>query len=180
MYSQATIDILKDRVGWVNPIDSSFPFVFETRNLVSSSGRDFQFYHGYVTGKNIVAILPNRTTSEAEFNQYIYDLRVQSVLEALYLVIDKDVNYDPLFDHDTYVADHLRLFDEVIGILHAIKVLSLLTNSIRSNRIERINAEGLSIGLKSLEEKLSNAVSAANPPAPPFDKDIIIDGTKIW
>lgn len=180
MYSQATIDVLKDRVGWVNPIDSTFSFVFEPRNLVSTSGRDFQFYHGYVTGKNIVAILPNRATTEAEFNQYIYDLRVQSALEALYLVIDKDVNYDPTENHDLYVNNHIRLFDEVIGILHAIKVLSLLTNSIRSNRIERINAEGLSIGLKSLDDQLQNAVSAANPTVPPFNKSIIIDGTKNW
>lgn len=177
MYSQGTIDILKDRVGWINPIDSTFPFVFEPRNKISTSGRDFQFYHGYVTGKNIVAILPNRNTTEAEFNQYIYDLRVQSAMEALYLVIDKDVNYDPTENHDLYVNDHIRLFDEVVGILHALKVLSLLANSIRSNRIERINAEGLSVGIKSLEDKLSGAISAATPP---FDKDIIIDGTKIW
>lgn len=177
MYSQATIDILKDRVGWINPIDSTFPFVFEPRNKNSTSGRDFQFYHGYVTGKNIVAILPNRNTTEIEFNQYIYDLRVQSAMDALYLVIDKDVNYDPLFDHDTYVNGRIGLFDEVIGLVHALKILSLLKNSIRSNRIERVNAEGLDQDIKNLQKRLDDAILAATPP---FNKDIIIDGTKIW
>ena len=177
MYSQATIDLLKDRVGWVNPIDSTFPFALEPRNKVSTSGRDFQFYHGYVTGKNIVAIHPNKSLTELEFNQYIYDLRVQSALDALYLVIDKDVNYDPLFDHDSYVSGRIGLFDEVIGLVHALKVLSLLRNSIRSNRIERVNADGLALDIESLEKRLEDAILAATPP---FNKDIIIDGTKIW
>ena len=177
MYSQVIIDTLKARVGWVNPIDSSFPFSFEARNKESTSGRDFQFYHGYVTGKNIVAILPNRTTTELEFNQYIYDLRVQSVLDSLYLVIDKDVNYDVNLNHDAYITQKINLFDEVIGLTHALKVLSLLKNSIRSNRIERVNAEGLSADIESLQKKLDDAILAATPP---FDKSITIDGTKIW
>ena len=97
MYSQATIDTLIKRVGWVNPIDSSFPYVLEARNIESTSGRDFQFYHGYVTEKNIKAILPNKNETELEFNQYLYDLRVQSVLTTLYLVIDKDPAYDTIY-----------------------------------------------------------------------------------
>jgi hypothetical protein len=177
MYSQATKDILIARVGWVNPIDSSFTYVLETRNTESNSGRDFQFYHGYVTGKNIVAILPNRNTTELEFNQYLYDLRVQSVLESLYLVIDKDPNYDATFDHDFYINGRIGLFDEVVGLVHALKVLSLLRNSIRSNRIERINAEGLDIEILALQKKLDDAILAATPP---FDKEIIVIGTKIW
>lgn len=178
MYNQATIDILIDRVGWVNPIDSTFPFAFEPRNIASTSGRDFQFYHGYVTAKNIVSIFPNKNVTDLEFNQYIYDLRVQSVLDALYLVIDSNPNYDPTFDHDTYISERLNLFDEVIGRVHTLKVLSLLRNSIRSNRIERINAEGLEVDLKEQESKLSGAVSAVMPP--PFDKVITVDGSKIW
>lgn len=177
MYSQATIDTLIDRVGWVNPIDSSFTFAFEAKNTLSTSGRDFQFYHGYVTGKNIVSILPNRNTNELEFNQYLYDLRVQSVLDSLYLVIDKDVNYDANFDHDSYISERLPLFDEVIGLVHALKVLSLLRNSIRSNRIERINSEGIAVEIDLLQKRLDEAILTATPP---FDKKIVIIGKKIW
>jgi hypothetical protein len=56
-------------------------------------------------------------------------------------------------------------------------VLSLLRNSIRSNRIERINAEGLDIEILALQKKLDDAILAATPP---FDKEIIVIGTKIW
>lgn len=177
MYSQATIDILIKRVGWVNPIDSSFVLVLDARNTDATSGRDFQFYHGYVTLKNIKAILPNRNETDIEFNQYLYDLRVQSVLTALYLVIDKDPAYDPLFDHDGYINSRLPLFDEVIGIVHAQKVLSLLANSIRSNRIERINADVLALGLSTTQEQLDGAVGSARPA---FNKVIRVIGTKIW
>jgi hypothetical protein len=177
MYSQATIDDLIKRVGWVNPIDSSFTYVLEPRNIESTSGRDFQFYHGYITLKNIKAILPNRNETELELNQFLYDLRVQSVLTALYLVIDKDPNYDPSFNHDLYINDRLPLFDEVVGLVHAQKVLSLLNNSISSNRIERITAENIAFGLSTIKEQLEGAISAANPP---FDKQIIVIGTKIW
>lgn len=177
MYSQATVNILIDRVGWVNPIDSSFSLTLNQRNIESTSGRDFQFYHGYVTLKNIKAILPNKSETDAEFNQYLYDLRVQSVLESLYLVIDKDPNYDVTFDHDFYINGRIGLFDEVVGLVHALKVLSLLRNSIRSNRIERINAEGLDIEILALQKKLDDAILAATPP---FDKEIIVIGTKIW
>lgn len=177
MYSQTTIDDLIKRVGWVNPIDSSFPFVLETRNTESTSGRDFQFFHGYVTEKNINAILPNKNETEQEFNQYLYDLRVQSVMEALFLVIDRDVNYDATFNHNSYILGRINLFDEVIGLVHAKKVLSLLANSIRSNRIERINADAVTLGLKTIQEQLDEAVNSA---VPPFDKPIIVIGTKIW
>ena len=173
MYVQATIDILIDRVGWVTPVDSTFPYVLEARNTESTSGRDFQFYNGYITGKNIIEILPNKNETELEFNQYLYDLRVQSVLESLYLVIDKDPNYNPLFDHDTYISERLGLFDEVIGLVHAIKVLSLLSNSIRSNRIERLK----SMDIVDLQKRLDDAIAVATPP---FDKIITVIGTKIW
>lgn len=180
MYNQSTINILNDRVGWVNPIDSTFPFVLEPRNTLSTSGRDFQFYHGYITLKNIKAILPNRNETALEFNQYLYDLRVQSVLTALYLVIDKDPNYDPNANHDLYINDRLPLFDEVIGLVHAQKVLSLLTNSIRRNRIEKINAEALALELNTVKEQLSGSGGAVATATPPFNEDIIVIGTKIW
>lgn len=181
MYSDAIIDTLETRVGWSLPINSDFPYTIDAFNLQSDSGRYFQFFHMYVTVENILATLPRIQESEIEFNQFLKDLRRQAVYDALALVIDSDPNYDPTFAHDTYINERLRLFDDVIGYCVAKKVIQLLVMSIRSNRIERLSADVLEYELSgkkgTVEDSLGNAVDAAQPP---FDKQIVIYGDKIW
>jgi hypothetical protein len=181
MYSDAIIDTLETRVGWALPINSDFPFAIDALNMQTDSGRYFQFFHMYVTVENVLATLPNRNETEVEFNQFLKDLRRQAVYDALVLVIDQDPNYDSTVAHDTYITQHIRLFDDVIGYCVAKKVIQLLLMSIRSNRIERISADVLSYELSgkkgTVEESLDDSVNAAHPP---FNKQIVIYGDKIW
>lgn len=181
MYSDAIIDTLETRVGWSLPINSEFPYVIDAFNLQSDSGRYFQYFYMYVTVENVLATLPNRDETEVEFNQFLKDLRRQSVYDALTLVIDQDPNYDNTLNHDTYINDHLRLFDDVIGYCVAKKLIQLLVMSTRSNRIERISAEVLAYELSgkkgTVQGALEEAVESAHPP---FNKEIVIYGDKIW
>ncbi len=177
MYSDAIIDTLETRVGWSLPINSTFPFTIDAFNLQSDSGRLFQYFHMYVTVENVLATLPNRDETEVEFNQFLTDLRRQAVYDALVLVIDQDPNYDATLNHDTYINNHLRLIDDVIGYCVAKKLIQLLIMSIRSNRIERLSADVLAYGLKTVDDALDTSVEAAHPP---FNKEIVIYGDKIW
>lgn len=181
MYSEAIIDTLETRVGWSLPINSDFPFVIDAFNQQSYSGRLFQYFHMYVTVENVLATLPNRDETELEFNTFLTNLRRQAVYDALVLVIDQDPNYDPTVSHDTYINQHLRLFDDVIGYCVAKKLIQLLVMSIRSNRIERVSSEVLAYELSgkkgTVQDSLDNSVEAAHPP---FNKEIVIYGDKIW
>lgn len=181
MYTEAIIDTLETRVGWALPINSQFPFAIDAFNQQSDSGRLFQFFHMYVTVENVLATLPNRNETELELNQFLKDLRRQAVYNALVMVIDQDPNYDATMNHDSYINDHIRLFDDVIGYCVAKKVIQLLVMSIRSNRIERISSEVLAYELSmkkgTVADSLEESVNSAHPP---FDKEIVIYGDKIW
>ena len=167
--------MLETRVGWATIIDPGFVFALDVDVQQTDSGRYFHYFHEFVTCTNILAIVQEPDYDAVEFNEYIRDLRRQAVYDALSLVIDKDPNYDPTADHDTYINDRVRLFDDVIGYCVAKKVLQLLLASVRSNRIQRLSADVLSYELSNAKgtvgSNLDDAVSAA---VPPFDKHITI------
>ncbi len=124
-------DILITRLGWRDD-KTVTSFVLSAINLQTDSGRVFQGEHSAVTLENIRDTQPIVDVIEADFNQYLEDIREQIVIQIL----------DDAFEKD-YLDDKLLIlypngFDSLISLRMTIFVAELIMSSTRSNRIERM------------------------------------------
>lgn len=136
MYSQEAIDVLINRIGW-SEISSDLPFGLTTENRTADSGKKFNFYHSMVTVDNIYYAVPDADIEETDFNDFLKDVREQSVLNILASILDEHTDYDPLTDYSNIIIDRATLFDKAIGYSVATKMIELFISTERSNFRER-------------------------------------------
>lgn len=126
--------VLVSRVGWRddNTVEG---FNLSAENETANSGRFFQSEHSAVTLENIRDCQPVKNISEADFNQYLENLRSDCVWQVLTDVFEKaEINEHLLGQYPTS-------FDNCILLRMVITVSEMIMTSSRSNKIKRFTDE---------------------------------------
>jgi len=152
MLTQETLDTLKNRVGYGQTLEESFPFALGNGLTIGESGLTVPFFHALATVENLHASLPQVFETDGEksaFEALLEDLRVQSVVRAVNDVLECSIDYNPELSYDDLVVANIALFDNVIGYRLAITILEKCMTTTRTNIVER-NAK-LSVSNLKLE-----------------------------
>lgn len=110
-------------------------FDFRVSGADPASGRYFEAENHIITLDNIRNAQPEVNISDGDFTTYLTTLKNDCVLQILANVFDKDELEDNLLDC------YPSLFDDLISMSMAMKVINLILTSTRSNRTERITKE---------------------------------------
>ena len=149
MYSPETISTLNSRIGWGIPQDPAFVIELTEAISVGTSNRKFSNFHQLVTIENVYAAIPNANANKEKFEAILLDLRKESVLAVLSLIVDNNDLSEPNTDYSALITANAVLFDDAIGYKCAMMVLELFMSTGRKNFHER-NAK-LAIGNLKLE-----------------------------
>lgn len=136
MYSQESIDVLINRIGW-SELSSGLPFDLSDSNKTADSGKTFNWYHSLVLVDAIYAAVPEVNMEAEEFNNYLSEVRKQAVASVLTSILDYHIDYDPTKDYSSILTNRPTLFDDAIGYSVAIKMIELFISTTRSNFQER-------------------------------------------
>lgn len=136
MYSQESIDVLVNRIGW-SELSSDLPFGLSDENKTAESGKTFNWYHSLVLVDAIYAAVPEVNMEDADFNEYLSTIRKQAVTSVLTSILDAHIDYDPTKDYSNILTGRPTLFDDAIGFSVAIKMIELFISTTRSNFQER-------------------------------------------
>jgi hypothetical protein len=137
MYTEESISILNNRIGWGKPLNSDFPITIDTSNLTSSSGRNVTLFHQLASVENIYSAVPEVNMEQLKFNEFLSSIREQSVREILVAILDQHHLYEESVDYSNTIIEKARLFDDAIGYCIAIKILELFISTGRKNLTER-------------------------------------------
>jgi hypothetical protein len=137
MYSNTSISVLIDRIGWSEVQSSDHNLSLSADNKKADSGRTFDNFHGLVTIDNIFSAVPKIGMEIADFNAYLLDLKSQHVRRALTEIMNKSEDYVDSFDYDDTILAKVHLFDDPIGYSVAASMLELFVSTSRSNFRER-------------------------------------------
>ena len=193
MYTPESISYLTTRISWAEAQESSFVIDLNDSNMTGTSGRSFQAFHQLVTVENIYAAITDTSASSESFNALLSEIRKQSVLQIIPLVMDKHQDYDDSVDYSDVLISKAVLFDDAIGYQVAKSVLELFMSTKRSNLSERNsklamsnlklevegfrNESGILIA-KGVAQKLEKAIKDASKKIFPFS--IIVKSENIW
>ena len=126
-------DILINRIGWRQEIKS--PITVNATNLTTQSGRYFQDEHSAVSIHNIKDCQRVSNISDKEMNDYLGQLREQSIYQIISDVFSKtDINEDE-------INANITMFDQVILLRMVIIVSEIIITSSRSNKTQRFSDE---------------------------------------
>lgn len=118
-------DILNDRLD------------FRVSGATPVSGRYFEGEHAIVLLENIRSSQEDIDITDGNFDAYLITLKNDLAYQVLSDVFDKDEIDDDLLDF--YPA----LFDNLLSMRMAIKVINIIIAATRSNRIQSINEESV-------------------------------------
>lgn len=138
MFQESEIALLRDRLGWSEFEKEEYAGKLDATNLTKTSGRTLNSFHSLVTIENIYNCVSEKDISDADFNAVIKETLDNVIIDVLTDVFVSDSRSNPLTDNASIIAKYSStgLFDNAIGVCHAIKVLELILSSVRSNRIE--------------------------------------------
>lgn len=152
MYSQETINLFNNRIGWSVPTD--LPVTIDDEIKLPNTVLKFNGFHGLVSLSNLIHTVDESLTGATEFNKLLLELRNQCILFSLTWILDKHPDYVDNESYDAIIIKKSKLFEEVIGLLMTIKVLELYMSSNRSNYIERnakLSYQNLKIELEGIK-----------------------------
>lgn len=191
MYSDNSIQVLRDRIGFGNKINSSVPNI-SGFNLNGASLRTFSNFHKLVTVDNIFFSL-EETLNESDFNAYLTQLRLDAVKTILSKIFDETKEYDPTVDYSEFIETRPEVFENSIGFFLACSVIEMMISSKRLNGHKRnvevsyqqlkIELEGavndrgarISRGIKKeLDFSIENAIAVI------FDTSLKIKSERVW
>lgn len=193
MYSEESISLLNNRIGWEMPLDSGSSIVIDTENKKADSGRKVNAFHQLASVENIYAAVADVDMDMADFNKFLTSIREQSVIEVLTIIFDQHHLYDETKDYSSIIDKKIKLFDGAIGYTIAVKILELFVSSNRKNFIERnasLSFQTLKIELygakndnghfiaKGITYEKSEAIKKAQKIL--FPDPVLIDGTPLW
>ena len=150
-------DLLINRIGWKDPIDSVISVSSE--NLTTESGRYYQDEYPSITISNIKDCIRKDNVSENDVNKFLRDLASQNIL----LVIADVFRVSDIYDN--ILTNCENIFDNAISKRMAISVGELIINNTNSSREERLNKE---IQQKVFFELNGNADSSSDRANPHF------------
>lgn len=131
MNLQEAKDILINRIGWRDD-KTVKDFVLSTENIISDSGRVFQSEHSAITLNNIRSFQPLIDISDDDFNDYLYNIKEQVVLQVLGDCFERD------YLDDNVLKLYPTSFDDAISLRMVIVISEMIMTSTRTNLIERL------------------------------------------
>lgn len=102
------------------------------------SKRYFEGEHSIVTLTNIKDCQPTPNITDVDFNEYLLQLKTETVYQLLADIFVSDTIPDALLD--CYPA----LFDNALSLLMTVKVIELIVTSQRLNKSKRISDKAIS------------------------------------
>ena len=153
MYSEVSISFLINRIGWGKPLQSGLVPAISSENLLANSGRTVNSFHQLASVENLYATISEVNANEVVFNQFLSDMKKQSVIDVLTSILDQHFLYQDEIDYSETIIKKSKLFDDAIGYSIAIKCLELFISSTRSNASERSNA----LSFQALKVELEGA-----------------------
>lgn len=138
MFIESDITLMIDRLGWSENENLLYVDKLDDDNKMRSSGLTLNGFHRLVTVENVFNTQPNEQITNLELNSLL-----REVLDNVCREILLDVFVNDSRSKNTYsgtISDLISagLFDNCIGYCHAVKILEIITSSVRSNRIEVI------------------------------------------
>lgn len=193
MYSPESIQTLVERIGFYKKVDSSLSFTISEDVVLSTSGRYVNSFHQLAIVENIYSAVPLSNMPDIDFNEYLQEIKTQSVNEVLTLILNRDVSYQLNEDYSNTLIGNPEIFDDAIGYTIAIKVLELFVSTSRKNLAERnakLAVEKLKVELEGLKNENGKVIvngikreryfAIKQAKAIIFPKKIIVDGTSMW
>lgn len=153
MYSNDSITLLKKRIGYSKPLLSEFNLQISAENLEATSGRTLKSFHQLASLENIYCAISEVNLENAKLNDYLSELKSESVLEVVTAILEQNHLYKDSFDYSATIEAKSSLFDDAIGYTMAIKCLELFVSTSRKNFFER-NA---SLSFQTLKIELEGA-----------------------
>lgn len=153
MYTQEALEVLKFRIGWDKPLDSTSSIVLDLDNVASDSKRKVNSFHQLASVENIYAAVSVVDMNMEDFNAYLTSVRSQAVLSVLNETLEKHLEYDFEKDYSSLLTSKAAIFDDAIGYSVAITMLELFISSNRKNLTERNSA----LSYQSLKVELEGA-----------------------
>lgn len=193
MYSPESIQTLVERIGFYKKVDSNLSFTLSPEVILATSFRYVNSFHQLAIVENIYSAVPEINMVDLDFNEYLQEIKTQSVHEVLTLVLNRDVSYQLNDDYSETITGNPEIFDDAIGYTIAIKCLELFVSTSRKNLAERnakLSIERLKVELEGLKNENGKvivnglrreryfAVKQAKDII--FPKKIIVDGTSMW
>ena len=194
MYSQNSIELLTDRVGWADIQESAdFPIELSFENLTKTSGRTFDSFNSLVLPDNVYYAVVEDFTEETRFNDFLFDVKKQNVISVLTKIMNQNDLYCDSFDYDKTIETKAHLFDEPIGLSVACQMIEMFISTTRKNFNERNakfafqnlkielegvrNENGYKVAL-GVKDRLNYSIRRASDII--FPRPIVVDSKKIW
>lgn len=127
--------LLKNRLGWSDPLEAGSIIVLDADNKTSDSGRFYQEEHSAITLEIIKDLMEPITDDMTIFNTY---LRAQSKKAVTQVITDV---FHGHFIADARVNEHIEAFDTAISKRMAVIIMEMIITSTRKNETERITKE---------------------------------------
>lgn len=193
MYNPESIQTLVDRIGFYKKVDSNLLFTLYPEVVLSNSKRYVNSFHQLAIVENIYFAVPQINMIDLDFNEYLHEIKIQSVNEVLTLILNRDVSYQLNNDYSEMIIGNPEIFDDAIGYTIAVKCLELFVSTSRKNLSERnaklayeklmIELEGMKnengkVVVNGIKRERYFAVKQAKNII--FPKRIIVDGTSMW
>ena len=193
MYSEQSIQIISNRIGWGKPQVGGFAIAVDEATQNGESKRNFQSFHQLVTVENVLAAVPDPNIDAVDFNAKLSEIRDNATRAVLTLIIDLNPNSVFETDYSNTIITNPVLFDDAVGYKVAISVLEMFISTERKNFSERSaqmaisslkleiegwkNESGITVA-NGLGQKLDKAVRKAS--AKLFPVNPIVQNGKSW
>lgn len=191
MYDQATVDLLKARIGFGT--DNTIAVDVREDLNTGTSGRTFSHFHKLVTLRNLYGTVEVINMDQVNFEAQLDEMVLNAVKSALVKVLNQSPSYEDSFDYSSTVALKPEIFDEVVGYTLAISALEQMVSTTRKNDEERnvtlsyqqlkIELEGITdekgfVKAKGITQKLNAAVWRAQEII--FPPVLEIEDANVW
>lgn len=193
MYSPESIQALVERIGFYKRVDSTLSFVLSPEVVLATSNRYVNSFHQLAIVENIYSAVPQINMADVDFNEYLQEIKTQSVNEVLTLILNRDTSYQLNTDYSETITGNPEIFDDAIGYTIAVKCLELFVSTSRKNfwqrnadlaveklkvELEGVKTENGKTIVSGINQKRYYAIKQAKSII--FPKRIIVDGTSMW
>lgn len=137
MYSEASIALLKGRIGFGKLLGIPNTVTIEEQHRSGSSGQLFSFFHKLVTLKNLYATVDDINMNSADFNEYLDQLKSDAVNASIKSILTNHEEYDLEKDYSELIISRPELFDFAIGYTMAITCIEQMISTSRLSNEER-------------------------------------------
>ena len=181
MYSEQSIQIISNRIGWGKPQTDGFTINLEEAIQNGTSKRNFQSFHQLVTVENVLAAVPDPDISPEDFNAKLAEIRDNAVRAVLTLIIDLNPNSILETDYSDSIIANPILFDDAVGYKVAMSVLELFISTERENfstRSAQLTISSLKLEIEGLKNE--SGITVANGLGQKLNKAVTMVSNRLF